>query len=143
MKKEITRREVLVLFKGLTEVVSLQGAKFAYAVIRNIDKLRPLAIEISNNAKPPEKYWEYESKYKIIVDRHSKTEKGDDELLKKEIKDLNSEYKDVLKETDKKQKETEKYLDEKIEVELYIIPITYFPEDIDGSKLEPIKAIIE
>jgi predicted Zn-dependent protease len=144
MKKEITRKEVLVLFKGLTAVTSLQGAKFAHAVVKNIDRLRPLAIEISREAQPPQKFWEYQDKYNDIIKKYSDKKKDvDKKVVEAEIIKLNKKYESVLKEADEKQKKVEKYLEEKVEVFLYMLPITCFPENIDGSKLEPIQAIIE
>lgn len=128
MDSKLTRQQVLDLYSGLRAVSSLKGAQFAYAIVKNFRKLSPVisSFKFSDGQK------EYESKRSTILSE-KQTPEG---TTQKQLEYLEGEYKEVLK-------QTEEYLNEGVEVELYKIPLSYVPSDIDGKLIEPIMPIIK
>ena len=56
-------KEIQRLLKGLEAVKNLPGAKFAYAVGRNLNKLKPISDSIDKSLKMPDEYQKYQEEH--------------------------------------------------------------------------------
>ncbi len=151
---KITKEKAVDLFNSLNDVGSLQGVKFAYAIARNINILKPeveaiqKAIEPNNDFKEyNEKRVELAEKYSVKVDGKAKVENGqyvleNEDDFKKEFKLLKDKYKSVIDARQRQQDEFEEMIKEEFEIELFTLPVEYIPENISTDQMEGILSIV-
>lgn len=157
---KITKQEALDLYNGLQAVGNLPGAKWAYAVARNINILQP---EINSLQKAyainDKKYQEFNNKREELARKHAKKEDGkpkkintgnkqeyileDTKAFEKEFKKLKKEYKNAVEKREKQIEEFNEILKEKIEIDLYMINPDYIPEKITPAQVSNIMLIID
>jgi len=152
------KQEVLNLFNGLQAVSNLPGAKWSYAVARNITKLRPEVEALQKAFTPSEEFNVYDQKRIELAQKYSVKEKGvpktvkvgmseeyliaDKDKFNKELFKLQETYKKTLDERKKQVDDFNEILEEKIEVELYMVDSEYIPEAITPAQLSNIMFII-
>ena len=133
---------------NLESLKQLQGTKFTYSVIKNIDILEKEIKVISEIIKPSEKYSEYETKRTNLCAVFGKkdadgnlvykqTENGQeydidvtDEKWIKAIDELKEEYKDSIDERTKQIDNYNQFLDKESDVEFHKIHIDEIPENV-------------
>lgn len=139
-------KDILRLYQGLQAVKDLPGAKFAYAVGRNLSKVKPVAESIEKALKVPAEYKKYEEEYErrrlaickelakpddkgepvteIYEDAQGRKRKKyvfeDQAVFEKKyeemVKDIKAEYSALFVEIEKNHMEYLQFLDEEAEV---------------------------
>lgn len=157
---KITNQEIVNLYQGLQLVASLTGAKFAYAIARNTEILEKELKSLRIAGRPSDEYMKYEEARGELAESHARKDKdGQPEKYKKDglerfsIEDnakfeadftaLRLEYKDVIISHKKQQKEFDELLLEETTVELYMIPKSYLPENINTKQMVGILPIVK
>ena len=128
MEKELTLREVFMMFQQLTNIINknYKGVKFNYALSKTISKLDRELEEVRKVAKPSPQYEAYQQRIAIA------RSKGDEE----EIKKIEEEFKEVKEEYEKQMKEVDQMMDEtKVKIDIHQINLKDIPEDIEGKDL--------
>jgi len=149
------KKSFLQLFRTLDQMGKLTGVRFAYAVAKNISKMKIEVESIEKSIKPPEGFMDYDQKRIDLAKKHSKKdEKGkeitannefqieDETKFDKELKKLQSEYK---KETDARQKQIDEYikmLDEEIQFDFHKIDLKDVPAEITTQQMAGIIELI-
>lgn len=152
----MTKQELLNLFDALHRVGEYKGAKFAYAVAKNIQILKPEVEAITEAQKPSAEFEEYDKQRMQLASKFSKKDKNNEPIIinnRFELDDregfetaweaLRVTFKDVLAERDKQMKEYQEFLQEEVEVILYKIKEENLPQDISSGQLTAIFAIVE
>ena len=129
------------------------GVKFAYAVAKNLDKIKREIRYLQDASEPTEDYKKYDQERHAICKEYcDKNEKGEpvvidgnfsftDEKKKKEfdqkIEELRQEYEITLEERQKQVKEVEKMLSEEIKnpIEFFKITQENLPSNITAEDL--------
>jgi len=156
---KFTKQQIFDLYKGLNAVGHLRGAKFAYAIARNISKLQPEIDALNKAYATSDDFVVYDKERAKLAENHAikvdgkpqKTiENGmakyvieDQEKFDKELKVLQEKHKEAV---DKRQKQLEDFqeiLKEETEIELYFISAEYIPEDIKAQEMAGILLIID
>jgi len=154
-------RDLIRLQAGLISVGNLPGAKFAYAVGRNIDKIRGPLKPIQGILKESSEFKEYNKQRIRIcedcaeVDNGGKAMKDDDgsyliadakkDQFDKKITALKKRYQTVIDDREKQAEEYNKLLDEesKDELNLHMVQESDLPVEIIDTKSKPPKVIRE
>lgn len=162
--------EITRLYYGLTGVKNLPGAKFAYAVARNISILKPIVEAIEKALKIPEQYADYKKVHedsrlglcKIHAKKDAKGEsiteivengreryvftdvKAFDTAYEEMNKALDENYKDMFAEIEANKKEYLAFLDTECDDKPALIKVKpdYLPEGINATQIEAITEII-
>lgn len=113
-------KDILNLYTGLNNLGNLKGAKFGYAVSRNMNILKPFIDKIEQD------------KQSLLENYAEKDKKGF----------VQKEGKFVIKNQEEADKEFEKILNEEQEVKLYKILLSEIPQDITTAQLNGIYDII-
>lgn len=132
-KFEATNRELLNLYKGLESVKSIQGAKFAVLVGKNMKALRDVLDPIEAAAIPSVEFQELSVKMQQLI------EKEDQDA----ITDLENDNTELIEQRKKQLSDVEELLDNNIEVDLHPIHEDQLPHDITGEQVERLLQIIE
>lgn len=132
-KFESTNRDLLNLYKGLETVKSIQGARFAVLVGKNMKELRNVLDPIEAAAVPSMEFQELSVKMQQLI------EKEDQEG----IQALEAESAELIDQRKKQLSDVEDLLDNKIEVFLHPIKEDQLPEEITGEQVERLLQIIE
>jgi len=157
---KLTKQQVLDLYNGLQAVSNLPGAKWAYAVDRNINKLQPEINSLQRAyAINDEEYKEFNNKREQLAKKHAKKEDGkpktitlnnkreyileDEEAFQKEFKKLKKEYKEAVKRREEQMDEFNDILKDEIELNLYMIDPDYMPEKITPTQVSNIMLVID
>lgn len=153
-----TNQEIIDLYKGLQSVEHLTGAKFAYAVARNSNLLKKELIALRQANVPTDDYMEYEEARGALAESHSKKDKDgkpetfdngnrfvieDPSKFEEAFKELRLKHKAVISVRKKQEKEFNELLEEKVEIELFMIPQSYLPEDISTKQMVAILPIVK
>ncbi len=152
-KNTFTKFKIEELFKNLTLIgqKDLPGAKFNYALIKNLNLLRPV-VEAMDKVKTDSKpYMEYQTKRVELAKKYSKKNEDGSPVMEnnsftiENIKEfteehakLAEEYKDQLKEIDDLYKQEELVLGFPHTIKLELVP-----ESIKTTELNSIYDIIE
>jgi len=158
VKIKITNQEVVDLNNGLHAVGHLSGVKFAYAVSRNISKLKSevTALQKGFSLKPDFEAYENErqplaEKYAVKVDGkpQQKVEGGvskfvikDQRAFDSKFKTLKKKHKKAIDNREKQLKEFQLLLEEKVEIELYQVMLKDVPEGISAKQMSSILPIV-
>ena len=132
-KFEATNRDLLNLYKGLETVKSIQGARFAVLVGKNMKELRNVLDPIEAAAVPSMEFQELSVKMQQLI------EKEDQEA----IEALEAENTELIEQRKKQLSDVEDLLDNKIEVFLHPIREDQLPDEITGEQVERLLQIIE
>jgi len=153
------KQDVLQLFNGLQAVSNLPGAKWSYAVARNITKLKPEVEALQKAYSADKDFVEFENKRIELAQKHAVKEKGNPKKIKignneeyiiadkdkfnKELTPIQKKYKKAIDERKKQIDDFNDILKEEIEIDLYMVSSEYIPEGITPAQLSNIMPIIE
>lgn len=154
----MTKQEALNLFNGLQAVSNLPGAKWAYAVARNIAKLKGEVEALQKAYSADKDFMTYEKQRLELAQKYSVKEKGNPKTVKvggneefliadkdkfnQKLKKLQKEHKKAIDERQKQVDDFNEILKEKIEIDLYMIDSDYIPEGITPAQVSAIMPII-
>lgn len=151
------KKEVLALFKSLKNLSSLNGVKFAYAIAKNINILKPEVDALNEAMAKSDEFKAYEVEREEIAKKYAKkTEAGlpmivnnnyvieDEKTFNIEDGKLSERSKDIL---DARVKQTKEY-DDLLEtdtggISLFKIKLSEVPENITVKDMDAIFPIIE
>lgn len=156
---KIKRKEAVNLFNSFGRLGSHKGVKFAYAIAKNKKKLESeqKAITVAQSKIQPKAIQEFDKKrIKVCCEYADKDENGNPKLDKnnysiseerriefdKAIDELQKEYEPSFKEMENNQKEFNDFLDEDIEVDLHLIPMSVVPDTITVNEMDIIFPMI-
>jgi hypothetical protein len=132
----LSKQQIADLYNGLRNAEHLPSAKFSYAVARNISRLTPLVKEIMSATTPSKEFVEYETQRRALI--------GDGKTEPKAALDkLDAQHKEAIDARKKQVEEFEKSLAQEWEVDLYMIPSSYLPEEITAKQTTDILLIIQ
>jgi NACalpha-BTF3-like transcription factor len=152
------KRELYALKKAIEFCGNLQGARFAYALGKNLDKINQEVKMIENaKRKPSKRLVEFSDKEIKLVKSFAKKDKEgnfipsetgeyiilNEDVFNVEIAKLKEQYAEEIKEADEIKKDLETLLDEDIKIELYKINFNIIPENITTRQLSGIYQLIE
>ncbi len=157
---KIKRQKLVELYDGLLSVESLTGAKFSYAVARNISTLkREFEVVQEFNAwskgfiKFEDERFELSTKHAVKVDGKPQTENldsGKEVFVLKDRKAFDKAYalvekkhKKAIDGRKKQLKELGKMLDKEVEINLYMIHRKHISEGINTKQVAAILPIIK
>lgn len=142
----------------LPSLEKIKGAKFHYALLKNIDILQKELNLIQTKAKPTEKFAEYEKLRVALCEKHSsKNEQGEpnkrdigngqfeydidteSEAWKTDIEKLKSENKQVIDERDEQIKNYNEMLDLDAEIKFHLINLEDIPNEVNGEQMQALK----
>ena len=154
----MTKNDALNLYNGLQNVSNLKGAKWAYAIARNVEKLRPEVEALRKAYTMSEEFADYEGKRLELARKHSVKEKGtpktvkigqteeyliaDKDKFNQEIAKLQKKYNKAIVERKKQLEDFNEILEEKVEMDLHMIDSDYIPEEITPEQVSAIMPII-
>lgn len=150
------KKEAIVLYKNLFTLKGLSGAKFAYAIARNTDKLQSEMKAIGTAKEPSEAFKTYNTERENLAKKHAvKDDKGqpvisgneyvveDNDAFNKEIKALQKQHAKVIEAYEKQLEDYNKLLETESEVELYKIPLSDIPENISVEQMSALYPLIQ
>lgn len=149
------KSELLKFEAGLNSVSNLKGVKFAYAVAKNLSKVKPEIEAIKKSSEPYENLNEYEKLRLELCEKHAKRDdKGviitesqqyvmeDIKVFNKAFDKLRKESKEALNQRDDQIKKLEEFLKEESTLELHKIKIEDLPEEITAIQITGIEEMI-
>lgn len=152
----MTNQDLINLYEGLDKVKDLKGFKFAYAVVRNSNKIKTEITNLEETLKTTEKFNEFETKRIELNKKYAKKdEKGEPiiekdayilenkEEFEKEYELLKEEYKEEITKREEQNKELVKFLKEETTFELFKVKKEDVPQDITPAQMGGIISIIE
>ena len=153
------RKELFGVYELLKKDEMMNGMfpiKFSYALIRNKKMIEKEIKEVS--ALQPNLTPEFEQKRHSILDKYAKKDENgkiiwaneqaqlplyeNTEDMKKELEELEVEFKDVIDEYKKKEKEYIDFVEEEIDIKFHVIKISDCPKMIEPNYLENIEFMI-
>ena len=154
----MTKQKVLNLWGGLQAVSELPGAKWAYGVARNIEKLRSEVEALQKAYTASEEFVAYENQRIELAQKYSIKKKGvpqtvkvgqtteyliaDQDKFNQELIKLQKKYKKAIDERQKQIDDFNEILKEEVEIDLYKIFSDYIPEGITPAQLSVIMPVI-
>lgn len=154
-KIKMTNGELYGLAIGCTQVGNLKGIKFAYAVAKTKNLIKPLVEALEEVKKPAENFQKFESeRIKLCREHAEKDEKGQPKIMggvyvglgeefNTELEKLKEEHKQAIEEREQQMQDYAKLLEEEVDVELHKVKLDEVPEDITGKQLEMLMPMIE
>ncbi len=156
----MTRQEILVLFRGLNSLGNLTGVNFSYAVMRNMNRLKPEIEALEKSLEPTEEYKKYdEERVELCKEQARKDEDGkpitvrdvngqekydvDEITFAPLLEALKEKYKDVVEARIAQEKEYNELLKTETDVDLFKVKIENVPEAISTVQMYAISPIIE
>lgn len=161
--KELTYQQVIELYAGLKNVTSLSGAKFSYAVLKNLKKLEKFIKDLDEANQVSDKFLEFDEKRMALIDKYGVKENGvlqthkvekdgksyeeytltDEKAFKADFKVLERQYLDVIEQRKQQLKQFNLMLSQKIEFEPHMIKPIDLPDQITAKQIDSILSIIE
>lgn len=151
-----TRQRLFNLLNVFETVKDLQGVKFAYAVIKNKEKIKKEVITLNKYTQPTGEYQEWEkaritlcNKYctkkdgKPVIENNKFVGLEKNSEFEKALEELKKEYKTTLDDYKAKVDEYNKKLTEEIEFDLHQIEKKELPEKISPKQLESILDMVK
>ena len=148
-------KQILELNKSLSEL-KLPGVKFAYAVARNIQALKPEVTALQEAIKQSPEYQAYEKARVDLATKHaSKDEKGkpvivgnefaieDQEAFDKAIEELKEKHKTTIEAREQQLKDFNELLEKDVDVTLFKVALEDVPQNITTNQMTSIFEIIE
>ena len=160
MNIQVTREEAMQIYSGLLGVSKVQGAKFAYAVTRNIKMLEPLFKEISNEYAPDKEYIQYQELRAELAKKHAKVDGNgkpqvimvngneqydiaDQALFDKEYEELNQQHKDTIDKRNAQLDAHKLYMEVVVDLDVYGLKEEHFPEAITAEQLTKLYPLLD
>lgn len=155
---KIKREKLFNLLNVFETVKDLAGRKFAYAVLKNKEKIinEIKTFNTENAPKSSKEYQEWEQGRMNACNKHCATCNGKpvikdkkfvglkgNEEFEKAIEELKNKYKVVLEAYQKQVNEYNAKINEEIEFEIHQIDKEEVPEKISPKQLEDIKAMVK
>lgn len=150
------KKDVISLWQGLNNCSALKGARFTYAIARNLAEIKADIEALQKSVDPSKEFSAYENKRIELNKKYSKkdekgesiTENGkyileDQEKFDEEFNKLKEENQSIVDARDAQIKEYMDSLDDEIEVKLWKIKETDLPEDITVNQTYAIFPILE
>lgn len=160
---KMLKSEAVALYQNLNKLGQLKGVKFAYAVSKNLNMLKPEVESLEKASAFSDEYKKFDDLRVALAEKHShKDEKGkpimipradnprlsdysieNQALFDKEFEALKSEHLTVF---DARQKQIEEYnelLQTESTVVLYKVSVADVPADITVTQMYSISAIVE
>lgn len=155
-------KNVLSIYQGLQSCANLTGVKFAYAIAKNIYKIKT-EIEIMNETlKASENYRIYDKKRSELAEKNAEKNKdgtpkstinktngqeefviGDKKAFEKELEALKEEYKEEIEKREEQIKSYQDFLEEESPLELHRINSEELPKEITAGQLSSIMEIVD
>jgi hypothetical protein len=133
---KLTKKEVLDLNNALHRIGDLDGVQFAYAVSKNIVKLKTEIIALQTAFAPKPEFMVFEN---ARLDLEAKKDK---KTFEKKMEALKKKHKKVISEREKQVKEFELLLEEEIEIDLRKVLLSNIPEKITTTQMSGILPIV-
>ena len=150
------KKDLLALFNSLNSLGSLKGVKFAYAVSRNINKLKSEAESLQKAISPMPLFVEFEKERIELAKSHAKKDESgkpqakegsfvleDPVKFEAEFDKLKKKHKEAISEREKQEDDFKLLLEEEVEIELYKVKLDDVPEEITAQQLHFVSEIIE
>lgn len=158
--QKIKRQDLVELQRGLVEAESLSGAKFTYAVARNLDILKKEMESIQKVYRAGDDFMKYEEERIEIGKKHAdKNEDGspktieadgfenfdvkDVKAFEKDLDKLQKKYKEVIATREKELADFQKFMEEDVEIDLYTVQSENIPDEINVRIMAAIFPIVE
>jgi len=153
---KIKRQKLFELLNGFSAVANLPGVKFAYAIVKNKQKITAEVKALNDSAQPTAEYQKWEKERMTICNEYCAKKDGkpvienrkftglkDNKKFEKAIDKLKAKYKETLDDYEKKVKEYNKMIVEEIEIDLHKISKRDIPINITPKQLEAIELIVD
>jgi hypothetical protein len=151
------KAELFPLFHALNAVASYPGAKFGYAVAKNLAKVKEECVIIEKLQEPSEEFKAYDAKRIELCKKWAKKDEDGEpviigneydlkenmEKFKPESAALAEEYKETLDARRKVMEDVNTLLQEESDIVLHKIKEENLPEVITGEQVMGIMAMIE
>lgn len=155
---KLTKKEVLDLHNGLHAVGNLSGVKFAYAVSKNIAKLKSEVVAFQEAYVPLPEFLAYEKERFALAEEYAKKIDGkaqktiengverfvieNEKVFEKKLEALKKKHKKVVDAREKQIKDFEELMKEEIEIDLYQVLVSDIPEGISAKQMTSILPIV-
>lgn len=151
----MTNKKIVELFNHLS-ALNLKGVKFAYAVARNINVLKPHVESLQKAQEPTEDYQKFDKERIALAQKHAKKdEKGepvtegnsyvleDQAGFQKDFEKVKKTYAKTIEEQETRIKEFNELLEKEVVVELHKVKIADVPQEITSQQMTQIFEIVE
>ena len=152
--------DIMDLYQGLVGTSNLTGVKFCYAIARNIKKLEAVVESVQIASIPPEIFKEYEQERRQFAQKSSKKdEKGnpvtevvndvkrfvmsDSNAFEAGFKVIKEKHKEALQKRKEQLEEVRELLKVETEIDLFTIPTSCIPEEVNTKQMTAIMPIIK
>ncbi|OGW36134.1 MAG: hypothetical protein A2X58_08625 [Nitrospirae bacterium GWC2_56_14] len=151
------KKDLFMLLQGLNDVADFSGAKFAYAIAKNIKLVEDECNLLRGLTKPNDAFMEYNGKREALAQKYC--EKNEDNTpktndneyvmgvgklkFKQEHSALLIEYADAIAEYNSKLADFNALLEENADIELFKISSELLPDAITPKHVVAIMAVIE
>lgn len=158
----MTNKEVYSLRIGIQRCLDIPGEKFAYAIMKNKNKVDSYIKNLEFKYREKKEFLEYQDELRKAVVKHAKKKEdgsyettlsyetgkpeqvyviGDQKALDAENKELKKKFATAIKEREKQIKSFEKEVDKEADIKLHLIESV--PENITANQLEGILPLIK
>lgn len=151
------KSDLFPLFHALTAVSTYPGAKFGYAVAKNLAKVKEECIIIEKLQEPSEEFKAYDNARIELCKEHANKDEAGEPILKGNEYDLknkmipflatlqvlNKTHKEALDAREKQMTDVQILLEEESDIMLCKIKEDNFPEAITAQQITGIMAMIE
>ena len=154
------KSDILNLYRNLNKLGYHVGVKFAYAVAKNMNMLKPEVQALEKALEMSPEYKEFENKRIELVESYAKKnesgkpvfdkvknsydiEEGKEEVLNKEFEKLKAKNKKLFDARTKQIDEYNALLKTEIKIKLYTVPLSVVPETITTQQMHSIFDMIE
>jgi demethoxyubiquinone hydroxylase (CLK1/Coq7/Cat5 family) len=152
------KQELFPLLKGLNDVANYPGAKFAYAVAKNIQVVTEECKLLEKLQEPTEAFKAFEAERMDAILKVAETDETGSpkvtnnqytilaenrEQFTLDMQVLQEKHKLALEARDKQIAEFNQLLEELIDITIFSIKAELLPEDITAAQITAIMAIIE
>lgn len=161
MKLTMKRGEAMDLFHAVSACQNLEGKKAAYALGRNLEKLKPFVAQIQKQATPSKEYQAFQQeRLKLVKEYQARDENDkpishttkdgietayieDQDAFEEALEKLKKKHKKAIKAQEELDEEINDLLEEEEEFDLYWIKLSWLPDNIKGSQLFGIMPLIK
>lgn len=159
---KMTKQEAVDLNNGLHVVGGLSGVKFAYAVARNIEALKPEMKAFRKASEWSEAVVAYDEEREELAKKHADKDQRnkpmtyrnpgenrdrfvikDVDVFEKELEKLKKKHAPALEEKEKQDEAVRELLKEDVEINVYEIFEEDLPENITGQQLSGILPVVD
>lgn len=152
------KKDVINLFIALSTLPATKGAKFSYAVAKNLSVLKDEVISLESGLKILDESKEYEkARLELLKSYAEKDENNnpvtknngkefvivDQEKFEKEFEDLKVEHASGYTVRQKQIDEYEEMLEEEATVDIFKVKLANVPDDVTPAQMYSIFAIID